>query len=296
MPTFRTTVLFLFKATALIICTILCVFVIGWIALFVLPQQLKEDMISSLGFTHYGEKIDESEDLSYANTPANDHVYVGQWIMNCLKIHSVRDIPANIYSDFAPPGNLGEGNRGAEPITLLVSYKNLIRLSKYVSSARLSLNNNVKKLYSFYQISTIITIALGFITTVLVSLRSTEFGQGDTRIAKSIRVLAIVFPALGTASAAIIAFYSPQAKMNSASHTSANLAQLDSQITLGIAELGCASGQDDDNDKALGEKVLQWTKRYQDIQTVAETTPSGGTKTDETGAPDSNNTPPGTVH
>jgi hypothetical protein len=39
--------------------------------------------------------------------------------------------------------------------------------------------------------------------------------------------------------------------------------------------------QDDDGDKALHEKVLQWEKRYEDIETAAETSPS---RTAEVGA------------
>jgi hypothetical protein len=128
-----------------------------------------------------------------------------------MSIKEIPEIPGNMIQDFLPPGNHSEGDK-TKSLNLLGSYLGLIRLSKYISSERSQLRYNVNNSSRFYQISTIITISLGLITTVLVSLSSTEFGRGQTKAAKSIRVLAIVFPALGTASAAIIAFYNPQLK------------------------------------------------------------------------------------
>jgi hypothetical protein len=198
-----------------------------------------------------------------------------------------------VYQDFIPPGNRGHGDLN-KSVDLLGSYRDLIRLSKYLSSERLQLRLNVDYSYHFYQMATIITILFGLIATVLVSLSSTEFGRGETKPARLIRVLAIVFPALGTASAAIIAFYNPQAVMNNASHEFANLKKLHSQITLGIADLKCPHKQDDDGDKTLHEMVLGWARRYQDIQTAAETSASTtaevGPKTDGV-APDGKKAP-----
>lgn len=258
------------------------------LAVFTSGSVEKSILYDRFKFLYIPAEIDPLEDFSYAHTPANDHVSVSRWIMNCMSIKEIPEIPGNMIQDFLLPGNHSEGDK-TKSLNLLGSYLGLIRLSKYISSERLQLRYNVNNSSRFYQISTIITISLGLITTVLVSLSSTEFGRGQTKAAKSIRVLAIVFPALGTASAAIIAFYNPQAEMNNASHTSANLAQLHNQITLGIAGAKCPKKQDDDGDKALHEKVLQWEKRYEDIETAAETSPSStaevGAKMDAT-APD----------
>jgi hypothetical protein len=107
------------------------------------------------------------------------------------------------------------------------------------------------------------------ITTILVSMSSTEFGRGDGRNQRLIRILAIVFPALGTAAAAVIAFYSPQAEWSQASRTLTSMTQLHGQIALGVWKLTCHQANNNDDAKQFTNALDDWSKRYHDIQTIS---------------------------
>jgi hypothetical protein len=88
-----------------------------------------------------------------------------------------------------------------------------------------------------------------------------------------IRILAIIFPALGTASAAVFAFYGPQAEWSQASRTLANVTQLHGQMALGVWKLKCIEAGHEDNDVKLVIAALEeWSKRYLGIQTVSAAT------------------------
>ena len=107
------------------------------------------------------------------------------------------------------------------------------------------------------------------ITTILVSVSSTEFGRGDGPRQRLIRVLAIIFPALGTATAAVISFYSPQAEWAQASRTLASEAQLHAEIALTVWKLTCLTTDTDDSTaKPLTDNLEHWSKRYMEIQTI----------------------------
>jgi hypothetical protein len=117
------------------------------------------------------------------------------------------------------------------------------------------------------------------ITTILVSLSSTEFGRGDGQPQRVVRVLAIFFPVLGTATAAIINFYSPQAEWGQASRTLASLTQLQGQMGLALWKLPPCSPTGIGDKTTLRSDLEDWSKRYVDIQTIASASgamPGGG--------------------
>ena len=93
---------------------------------------------------------------------------------------------------------------------VLPAASDVFLLSESIGRARIENAKNAADAYILLQISTWSAILLGLATTVLVSLSSTEFGRGDSTPSRVIRVLAIVLPALGTAAAAITAFYAPR--------------------------------------------------------------------------------------
>jgi hypothetical protein len=149
----------------------------------------------------------------------------------------------------------------------LIKATTLFGLSASLAKQRIFLRSKAQSAYLFWQISTLVTIALGMITTILVSLSSTEFGRDDGSVQRVIRFLAIVFPALGTAAAAAVAFYGPQAEWSQSSRTLASLGQLHGQMGLAVWKLECqqAPTQLDLISVALDD----WSKRYSDIQTLA---------------------------
>jgi hypothetical protein len=97
------------------------------------------------------------------------------------------------------------------------------------------------------------------ITTFLVSVSSTKFGRGGGPPQRLIRVLAIIFPASGTATAAVISFYSPQAEWGQASRTLANDTQLHDEIALTVWKLTCPTpATDDSSAKPLTDSLEGW--------------------------------------
>lgn len=124
--------------------------------------------------------------------------------------------------------------------------------------------------YLALQIATLVAISLGLATTVLVSLSSTEFGKGDGRTARAIRIFAIVFPALGTAVAAIAAFYAPGESRARASQGLAGFRQVHDQIASDLGALPCPSSSAQTAETELSVKLASWKKSLQDAQSVAQ--------------------------
>jgi hypothetical protein len=152
-----------------------------------------------------------------------------------------------------------------------------IQLSKSLAEQRFSLISRVRSSYLFWEVTTLIAISIGMITTILVSVSSTEFGRGDGGSQRLIRILAIIFPAVGTAAAAINGFYSPQAEWGQASRTLASETQLHDQMALAVWRIKCPKPGDDDSAKPLMAFLEEWSKRYTDIQAISNSTatPSG---------------------
>src|SRR5204863_4856557 len=98
-------------------------------------------------------------------------------------------------------------------------------LSKSLADLRFQSQERAGTAYSLWQYCTLLTIALGMVTTILVSLSSTEFGRGEAPVARAIRTLALLFPILGTATAAVVAFYNPQTSWTQANRTLASATQ-----------------------------------------------------------------------
>ena len=124
--------------------------------------------------------------------------------------------------------------------------------------------------YLALQVATLLAIFLGLVTTVLVSLSSTEFGRGDSQVARIIRILAIVFPALGTATAAVAAFYAPGETHSRASQALAGFRQVHDQIAGDLGALACPSSSEPAAGSELVNKLAVWKKSLRDAQTVKE--------------------------
>jgi hypothetical protein len=178
-------------------------------------------------------------------------------------------------------------------ITFSQGQKALIRLSKDVFEQRLSLTQKVRSSYSFLKTTTLVSVFIGMITTILVSISSTEFGRGDGRSQRLIRVLAIVFPALGTATAALIGFYNPQAEWAQASRTLAAETQLHGQMALEVWKLPCPKIDADVDARPLTDDLDEWSKRYVDIETISTASGAQGGGSPPAGNPPAGNPPAG---
>jgi hypothetical protein len=167
----------------------------------------------------------------------------------------------------------------------------LLDLGRLLSTEKEGFSKKVAETYNVFRNTTILTIILGFLTTVLVSLSSTEFGRGNSIVARIVSILAIVFPALGTATAAMIAFYAPQAEWNQASRSFASITQLYKQIQLQVVSKQKCVVKDGVFDQSEGDQFADaleaWRKNYENIvslaYSLARDTNTSGTQSPGTG-------------
>ena len=223
----------------------------------------------------------EDRDL-YSVLP--DHGGISEWVQYCIGVKPGDSAFQEIQHAFLTPTQKLQ-TRFQEPKWPDGIHRpnrtesTLIELSKALSEQRVALMPKVRSTYFFWQLATIISIGIGMITTILVSVSSTEFGRGDGPNQRMIRVLAIIFPALGTATAAVVSFYSPQVEWGQASRTLASETQLHDQIALTVWKLTCPTSDTDDSAKPLKDNLDNWSKRYIEIQTIPNASAPSGNQT-----------------
>jgi uncharacterized membrane protein YgcG len=215
------------------------------------------------------------------NSVIPNHGAISEWVQQCIGIKPGMEVPMLVTSQFWLPSIQYRGivwgasdNVWPKDIQELTrGERALVQLSAAISDQRLALTVKVRSAYSFWEYATMASIVIGMITTILVSVSSTEFGRGEGRTQRMIRVLAIIFPVLGTATAGVINFYSPQAEWGQASRTLASLTQLQGQMALAVWKLKCPpTDTDDSSANPLTSALDDWSKRYVDIQTIASAT------------------------
>jgi uncharacterized membrane protein YgcG len=272
----------LLKLTTVAIVATICAWVVYVAVLLAVSPAYRVSTLRLFGFDNVadavrGPKRDnlsiEERDL-YSVLP--DHAAISDWVRYCIGVGPGDSrLQATQYAFLTPSQKLLRHPLAVEPKwpdgvhQPNRSEHNLIQLSKQLSEQRIRLIPKVRATYSFSQLATLIAIAIGMITTILVSVSATEFGRGDGPPQRLIRVLAIIFPALGTATAAVVSFYSPQAEWVQASRTLASETQLHDEIALTIWKLTCPTPDTDDSSaKPLTDNLESWSKRYIDLQTV----------------------------
>ena len=225
--------------------------------------------------TAYKPRMTQSDQDELSVVP--DHRSITLWVQSCMGVEPGSDVPPILWNIFrlphqswgipAAPGKYPEGVRAPSH-----AEQQLMQLSSALSEQRLSLITHARNSFFYWQLTTIIIIAIGMLTTIIVSVSSTEFGRGDGRTQRAVRLSAIVLPALGTAAAAVSAFYSPQTEWSQAARSLASETQLHGQIVLGIWKIACPKSPDDGDAKKLADALEDWSKRYLDIQTISAAT------------------------
>ena len=281
----------LLKLTTLAAVATLCVFMVYMMVHLAVSPAYRVSTLRLFGFDNAadalrGPKRDnlsiEERDL-YSVLP--DHASISDWVEYCIGVRPGDSaFQATQQAFLTPSQKLLTHPFAAEPKwpdgihRINRSEHNLVQLSTQLSEQRLRLIPKVRSAYFFWQMATLIAIAIGMVTTILVSVSSTEFGRGDGPPQRLIRVLAIIFPALGTATAAVISFYSPQLEWGQASRTLASETQLHDEIALTVWKLTCPTTDTHDSSaKPLTDNLENWSKRYIEIQTIpnASTAPGG---------------------
>ena len=125
----------------------------------------------------------EDRDL-YSVLP--DHAAISEWVEYCIGVRpGDSTFPAIQYAFLTPSQKLLTHSYTVEPKwpdeihRLNRSQHTLIQLSKELSEQRIGLIPKARSAHFFWEVATVISIAIGMITTILVSVSSTEFGRGD---------------------------------------------------------------------------------------------------------------------
>lgn len=278
----------LLKLTTLVGVALLCVFVVYVMLNLAVSPAYRVSTLRLFGFDNVADALRgpkrynlsiEDRDL-YSVLP--DHAAISEWVQYCIGVKPGDSAFQEIQSAFLTPTQKLQTRFLVEPKwpdeihRPNRSESTLVELSKALSEQRVALMPKVRSTYLYWELATIISIAIGMITTILVSVSSTEFGRGDGPNQRMIRVLAIIFPALGTATAAVVSFYSPQVEWGQASRTLASETQLHDQIALTVWKITCPTNDTDDSAKPLKDNLENWSKRYIEIQTIPNASAPGG--------------------
>ena len=103
---------------------------------------------------------------------------------------------------------------------------------------RVDMAREIEESLTVLEIATIAGILIGLGTTIFAGLRGDDSGvSGDWK--NAVRVLAIVFPALGAAVAAVAAVYVPREQFIRTSQALTNLQQLHAEVRTQLTQVQC---------------------------------------------------------
>lgn len=122
---------------------------------------------------------------------------------------------------------------------------------------RIEMARAVDAQFTVLEAATIAGILIGLATTIFAGLRGDDETTGAWK--RPVRVLAIVFPALGTAVAAVAAFYGPREQLARSSQALAGLQQLHLAVRTGLARLPCPT--DEATTRDLERRLAEWEER-----------------------------------
>lgn len=176
-----------------------------------------------------------------------DHMSVANWVMQCTGTVVPNSLPSHVR-DMYP------GYQFTEPVMSKATgqvipdnppgpnnlEREVIQLSFSLWTGRYSLRIKATETFGRWQFFAITTIIIGMLTTIFISLSATDaLRQRSERFQTTIKFLAIVFPAIGTAFAGVTAFYGPQAEAAQASRTLTGLTNLHREMSISVWDLTC---------------------------------------------------------
>ena len=279
---FKPWVINLVKAAGIAAVGILCLATLWMLAGLVASPTNHARLLSAIGLGAPEKRADPYQ--SWREIAASDHWAVAGWVLECTRQKEVPNLPGYFRPSFdrthidinsLPKPSPQEPKVASEPTPRLPNQIEiaLLQLSNTIGDQRIALRSKIQTSYLSWQVATIATILLGLITTVLVSFSSTEFGKSEGLYPRLIRILAVIFPALGTAVAAVIAFYGPQAEWSQSTRSLASFTQLHAQMVIAMGKLKCSEVPPVEgtsrNFDAITHQFEEWSKRYVDILTVA---------------------------
>ncbi|WP_157376228.1 hypothetical protein [Burkholderia ubonensis] len=138
-------------------------------------------------------------------------------------------------------------------------------LSSSIIGKRRAADKKLSSAYVIAQAGSFLSILIGLLTTILVALSSSEVGKRADRMGVRIRVGALVMPAIGTAVAAVIAFYDPYGNLARQSQLASGLQQLHKQIAFGVLQFDCPKSATSAIPGPYKQKLDLWTQKYQEL-------------------------------
>ena len=203
---------------------------------------------------------------------SSDHWTIAIWFASCQGAATPYDLPNVIAAQLTPFGQ-DDWSGSEDQVKALPTpqQRQVAQLSLNLYRERIAGAGSVASSETHAAIMQWVIILLGLLTTIVVSLSSTEYGKGEERVAKNLRLTAIMLPAIGTAVAAVNAFYSPSQKAVQAERTLSSLGQLHNQIASESWGIACIADPKDPAWLQNDNKIALWIKRYQEIRTAAGT-------------------------
>jgi hypothetical protein len=206
-----------------------------------------------------------------------DQMKIEHWVLSCEKIASIGFLDYN--TQFLLTGDWEHVDRSVDPkgrITVNGVENRIAQLHNSIFSNRKYFDFTARDSYTTMTIAVMLSIFIGLCTTILVSLSSTDILAAGSKAARNVKLLAIVFPAVGTATAAVVAFYSPSDKYFRARQTLAALGQMHRQIANEVAKSDCVRDSNDNTARLLNVKLDSWEDQYSSLLNALATKEASG--------------------
>ncbi|WP_321961591.1 hypothetical protein [Paraburkholderia sp. J7] len=268
------------KAVATILIIAVALFVVVQGVLWLLPSSIEHQMYLRLqslvtGGNPIGLEVKKSEpgdDDSYSANESNEQV--SAWITHCFPQGVT--IPRELSRQMVWIGQTFNATDWSDPVNDV--FYRVAALSQSITMKRAATASKVDTAYSTAQIGAFLTIGIGLLTTIFVSLSTMElFGDKDKQPGKSIRIAALILPAIGTATAALIAFYDPNGNLARQSQIATGLRQVHTQLVITLWKTKCPASGSDEIDKDTKTSLDAYEQKFQDL--IASTgdakTPTG---------------------
>ena len=225
-----------------------------------------------------------------ANRAEYTHEEITNWVASCLGAVNVHELPENYGRVMATTVFTFYLSDNQKQIQRLMSPQEnqVIAISKSIYEQRIYALTSLHSAQLIWEVMQWVIIIIGMITTILVTLSSTDFGGKESKYGTVLRFLSIVFPALGTAAAAVNAFYNPRDDVISSSNSLTSLSQLHDMVGVGVWKMACNPKPDSDAWRENEKNIAEWLKRYQDIFNVSDTAITTSSQIDRAGNSTSN--------
>jgi hypothetical protein len=127
---------------------------------------------------------------------------------------------------------------------------------------------------------------IGLLTTALVTLSTTNLISESTpawiNFKTVIKLLAIVFPAIATAVAALNAFYDPKSEFVRQARNADSAGQLHRQLAVGVWVLSCTNDVASPDWKNNASQIDQWVNTHKTITAPPSAKPDTSGSSDNT--------------